>query len=74
MERKDSGYMSTNEMAEQTKARKEKPLNEYVIALLWLIVMVFPIEQLQSASCALHKRVQSHGPTFIANFLQAHDT
>lgn len=32
--------MSTNEMAEQTKARKEKPLNEYVIALLWLIVMV----------------------------------
>jgi hypothetical protein len=34
MERKDSGYMSTNEMAEQTKARKEKPLNEYIPALL----------------------------------------
>lgn len=32
MERKDSGYMSTNEMAatEQKKEKKEKPLNEYV--------------------------------------------
>jgi hypothetical protein len=30
MERKDSGYMSTNEMTEVRKEKKEKPLNECV--------------------------------------------